>query len=80
LFLSFIIFINEVICQVNFCGFISSLCVEAFLLDFENLGADDPRCPLAGLKIPVERASKVYGEAHFSDKFKVRLKVADKRV
>ncbi|KAE8056594.1 hypothetical protein FH972_013350 [Carpinus fangiana] len=34
-------------------------------------GADDPRCPLAGLKIPVERASKVYGEAHFSDKFKL---------
>lgn len=47
---------------------ISSLCVEAY---FENLGAEDPRCPLAGLKIPESRASKVYGEAHSLDKFKV---------
>ncbi|GLT53426.1 hypothetical protein SLA2020_266960 [Shorea laevis] len=34
-------------------------------------GAEDPRCPLAGVKIPEERACKVYGEAHFSDKFKL---------
>lgn len=41
------------------------------ILDFENLGAEDPRCPLAGLKIPESRASKVYGEANSLDKFKV---------
>ncbi|XP_062165247.1 uncharacterized protein LOC133871829 [Alnus glutinosa] len=34
-------------------------------------GAEDPRCPLAGLKIPEVRACKVYGEAHSSVKFKL---------
>ncbi|KAM4074536.1 hypothetical protein ACB094_10G100800 [Castanea mollissima] len=34
-------------------------------------GAEDPRCPLAGLKIPESRASKAYGEAHSLDKFKL---------
>ncbi|GMY17609.1 putative esterase yitv [Fagus crenata] len=33
-------------------------------------GAEDPRCPLAGVKIPESRAHKAYGEAHCSDKFK----------
>lgn len=42
-----------------------------FSFNFEILGAEDPRCPLAGLKIPESRACKVYEEAHCLDKFKV---------
>ncbi|KAF5456507.1 hypothetical protein F2P56_025979 [Juglans regia] len=34
-------------------------------------GAEDPRCPLPGLKIPESRACKVYEEAHCLDKFKL---------
>ncbi|GLT25447.1 hypothetical protein SLA2020_005750 [Shorea laevis] len=34
-------------------------------------GAEDPRCPLDGLAIPKERASKAYGEAHHTDNFKL---------
>ncbi|XP_012077420.1 putative hydrolase YtaP [Jatropha curcas] len=34
-------------------------------------GAEDPRCPLAGLEIPKLRADKAYGEAHSLDKFKL---------
>ena len=49
-------------------------------LDFENIGAEDPRCPLAGVKIPESRAHKAYGEAHCSDKFKVCLTAAGERL
>ncbi|KAK2661197.1 hypothetical protein Ddye_007730 [Dipteronia dyeriana] len=34
-------------------------------------GAEDPRCPLAGLEIPEARTRKAYEEAHCSDKFKL---------
>ncbi|KAK9208082.1 hypothetical protein WN944_000436 [Citrus x changshan-huyou] len=34
-------------------------------------GAEDPRCPLAGLEIPKARARKAYAEANCSDNFKV---------
>ncbi|KAF9681124.1 hypothetical protein SADUNF_Sadunf06G0192900 [Salix dunnii] len=34
-------------------------------------GAEDPRCPLAGLEVPKSRAIKAYGEAHSLDKFKL---------
>ncbi|KAG6649345.1 hypothetical protein CIPAW_07G206000 [Carya illinoinensis] len=34
-------------------------------------GAEDPRCPLPGLKIPESRACKVYEEANCLDKFKL---------
>ncbi|KAK9273991.1 hypothetical protein L1049_018805 [Liquidambar formosana] len=34
-------------------------------------GAEDPRCPLAGLEIPKSRASKAYGEALCLDNFKL---------
>lgn len=47
------------------------LTIYIFFLNSENLGAEDPRCPLAGLTIPESRGCKVYGEAHCSDKFKV---------
>ncbi|OMO61896.1 hypothetical protein CCACVL1_23172 [Corchorus capsularis] len=34
-------------------------------------GAEDPRCPIAGLEIPKTSALKAYEEAHCSDKFKL---------
>lgn len=34
-------------------------------------GAEDPRCPLAGLDAPVSRASKAYEEANCPDNFKL---------
>ncbi|KAI9190882.1 hypothetical protein LWI28_000199 [Acer negundo] len=34
-------------------------------------GAEDPRCPLAGLEIPEARTCKAYEDAHCSDKFKL---------
>ncbi|XP_010249673.1 PREDICTED: uncharacterized protein LOC104592159 [Nelumbo nucifera] len=34
-------------------------------------GAEDPRCPLAGLEIPVSRAQEVYKEANCPEKFKL---------
>ncbi|GAV90264.1 Abhydrolase_6 domain-containing protein [Cephalotus follicularis] len=34
-------------------------------------GAEDPRCPLAGLEIPQSRASKIFEEAHFPENFKL---------
>ncbi|EEF45890.1 putative esterase YitV isoform X2 [Ricinus communis] len=34
-------------------------------------GAEDPRCPLAGIEIPKLRAQKAYEEAHSQDKFKL---------
>lgn len=34
-------------------------------------GAEDPRCPLAGLEIPEAKARKAYKEAHCSEKFKL---------
>ncbi|KAK2392342.1 hypothetical protein P8452_29263 [Trifolium repens] len=33
-------------------------------------GAEDPRCPLAGLEIPRSKASQAYGEFHRVDNFK----------
>lgn len=35
------------------------------------IGADDPRCPLLGLKIPEERTAEVYKNSGSSEKFKV---------
>ncbi|XP_050215250.1 uncharacterized protein LOC126666279 [Mercurialis annua] len=34
-------------------------------------GAEDPRCPLEGLKVPKLRAQKAYEDAHSKDKFKL---------
>ncbi|XP_022730176.1 uncharacterized protein LOC111285155 [Durio zibethinus] len=34
-------------------------------------GADDPRCPIDGIKNPTKRARKAYGKAHSSNNFKV---------
>ncbi|KAM5565506.1 putative hydrolase YtaP [Rosa sericea] len=34
-------------------------------------GAEDPRCPLAGLDVPKARAIKAYEDAHSVDKFKL---------
>ncbi|KAL5558822.1 hypothetical protein UlMin_035033, partial [Ulmus minor] len=33
-------------------------------------GAEDPRCPLPGLEVPVRRATKAYEDAHRSQNFK----------
>lgn len=41
------------------------------LFGLKNPGAEDPRCPLAGLEIPKARARKAYAEANCSDNFKV---------
>jgi predicted esterase len=34
-------------------------------------GAEDPRCPVPGLEVPVSRATKIYEEAHVSHKFQL---------
>lgn len=35
------------------------------------IGAEDPRCPLAGLDVPKARALKAYEDSHSIDNFKV---------
>jgi hypothetical protein len=35
------------------------------------IGADDPRCPLAGLKAPEEKTAEAYKNSGSADKFKV---------
>lgn len=37
----------------------------------QHAGADDPRCPLAGLEIPKTGAIKVYEDANCPENFKV---------
>lgn len=37
----------------------------------KHAGAEDPRCPIAGLEIPVSRAIEAYREADCPEKFKV---------
>ncbi|KAL5558824.1 hypothetical protein UlMin_035035 [Ulmus minor] len=32
-------------------------------------GAEDPRCPVSGLEVPISRARKAYEDAHVSDNF-----------
>jgi len=36
-----------------------------------TLGAEDPRCPVAGLEIPRAQASQAYGQFDCLDNFKV---------
>ncbi|GAU14202.1 hypothetical protein TSUD_307620 [Trifolium subterraneum] len=44
--------------------------IEASAWVFITPGAEDPRCPLAGLEIPRSKASQAYGEFQRSDNFK----------
>lgn len=46
----------------------------------DHTGAEDPRCPLAGLDAPVSRASKAYEEANCPDNFKVWTYHIEKRI
>ncbi|KAJ0090444.1 hypothetical protein Patl1_12898 [Pistacia atlantica] len=52
-------------------GILNVHCALQCCFDFKNIGAEDPRCPLAGLEIPKERACKAYGDANSVDKFKL---------
>lgn len=39
--------------------------------NFPCIGADDPRCPLAGLDVPIARSREAYEAANCPEKFEV---------
>lgn len=67
-----IICINIIVLEISFTLNLNVYFNWNIVCIWGTVGAEDPRCSLAGLEVPKSRAIKAYGEAHSLDKFKVQ--------
>lgn len=68
----YIICIDRIVLEISFMSNLNVYFNRNIVCIWGTVGAEDPRCPHAGLEVPKSRAIKAYGEAHSLDKFKVQ--------